>query len=156
MSKPGEDAPGVVAKPPVIYAAALVLGLALDALSPAPFLPAAVQYALGFAMVGTGVPVVAAVLFRFKRAGTNIDVRRPTTAIVTTGPFRYSRNPVYVALSVLYAGIAVAVDSLWILALLAPALLVMHYGVILREERYLERKFGADYLRYKASVRRWL
>lgn len=92
----------------------------------------------------------------FRSARTSFDVRKPTTVLITDGPFRFSRNPGYLALSLLYAGIAVIADSLWVLALLAPALFVMHYGVIAREELYLERKFGSQYLEYKARVRRWL
>ena len=95
-------------------------------------------------------------LLRFKEAKTNFDPRKPTTAIITTGPYRYSRNPSYVSLTVLYLGIAIASDSVWVLAALIPTLLVMHYGVILREEHYLAEKFGEAYLQYKRSVRRWL
>ena len=156
MSEGVQDAPGVVAKPPLIYGAALMLGFALDTFFPAPFLPDLLQYVAGFVLIGVSIPIVAFVLLCFKRAGTNIDVHRPTTAVVTAGPFRYSRNPAYVALSLLYAGIGIAADSLWVLGLLIPVLIVMQLGVIQREERYLERKFGEDYLRYKASVRRWL
>ncbi len=156
MSESAKDAPGVVAKPPLIYVAGLLLGLALDYVFPIAVLPNTVQYVAGFAMIGVSALLAASVLRRFKRAGTNIDVHKPTTAIVTEGPFRYSRNPAYVALSLLYAGIGIAADSLWVLGLLIPVLIIMRYGVIQREERYLERKFGEDYLRYKRAVRRWL
>ena len=156
MSEGAKDAPGVVALPPLIYAAGLLLGLALDSIFPIAVLPDTAQYVAGLVLIGAAIPIAVSVLRRFKRAGTNLDVRKPTTAIVTTGPFRYSRNPVYVALGLLYAGIGIAADSPWVLGLLIPVLVVMHFGVILREERYLERKFGADYLRYKHSIRRWL
>ncbi|MEE8505854.1 MAG: isoprenylcysteine carboxylmethyltransferase family protein [Kiloniellales bacterium] len=156
MSEGAKDAPGVVAPPPLIYAAGLLLGLALDSLFPIAVLPDMAQYVAGLVLIGAGILIAISVLRRFKRAGTNLDVRKPTTAIVTTGPFRYSRNPAYVALSLLYAGIGIAADSPWVLGLLIPILVVMHFGVILREERYLERKFGEDYLRYKHSIRRWL
>ncbi len=156
MSEGAKDAPGVVAKPPLIYVAGLLLGLALDYIFPIAVLPDTAQYVAGFILIGTGILIAASVLRRFKRAGTNIDVRKPTTAIVTEGPFRHSRNPAYVALSLLYAGLGVAADSPWVLGLLIPILIVMRYGVIQREERYLERKFGEDYLSYKRAVRRWL
>jgi protein-S-isoprenylcysteine O-methyltransferase Ste14 len=78
------------------------------------------------------------------------------TAIVRTGPYRFSRNPIYLAFSVFQLGIAIWVNSLWLLATLAGALALIHYVVIPREEQYLERRFGAEYLDYKASVRRWL
>ncbi len=156
MSEGAHDAPGVVAKPPLIYGAGLLMGLALDSIFPIAVLPDMAQYVAGLVLIGAGILIAISVLRRFKRAVTNLDVRKPTTAIVTTGPFRYSRNPAYVALSLLYAGIGIAADSPWVLGLLIPVLVVMHFGVILREERYLERKFGEDYLRYKHSVRRWL
>jgi protein-S-isoprenylcysteine O-methyltransferase Ste14 len=90
------------------------------------------------------------------RAHTPVDPRRPTTALVTEGPFRYSRNPIYVALTLLYLGVAFLVNALWILLLAMPALVVLHYGVIAREEAYLARKFGTAYHQYTAQVRRWL
>ena len=90
------------------------------------------------------------------RAGTAIRPTIPTTALVTTGPFRFTRNPLYVGATIIYVGIAVAARSLWALALLLVVLAVMQRGVIDREEHYLERKFGADYVRYKERVRRWI
>ncbi len=92
----------------------------------------------------------------FKRAGTSVDPLKPSTAILTEGPYRISRNPIYIGLTAAYAGIGIAVDAPWVWVLLLPTLVVMHYGVIAREERYLERKFGKEYLDYKARVRRWL
>jgi protein-S-isoprenylcysteine O-methyltransferase Ste14 len=81
---------------------------------------------------------------------------KPTTAIVTKGPFRYSRNPLYVSLTLLYLGVALIINVLWIVLLVVPVLVVMQRGVIGREEAYLERKFGEKYLSYKARVRRWV
>jgi len=76
--------------------------------------------------------------------------------MVTEGPFHYSRNPAYLSMTMIYTGIASLANALWALLLLPVALLVMQRGVIEREERYLERKFGEEYLRYKAQVRRWV
>jgi protein-S-isoprenylcysteine O-methyltransferase Ste14 len=81
---------------------------------------------------------------------------KPTTALVTEGPFRYSRNPSYVALTLLYVGVALLINALWILLLVVPALVVLRYGVIAREEAYLTRKFGEAYRQYTTQVRRWL
>ncbi|MGF6541646.1 protein-S-isoprenylcysteine O-methyltransferase Ste14 [Paraburkholderia youngii] len=81
---------------------------------------------------------------------------RPTTAIVSKGPFRYSRNPIYLAFSLLQLGMAFSINSLWLLVTLVPAVALMSLVVIPREERYLERRFPSEYLAYKASVRRWL
>ena len=146
---PNDDSPGVITIPPVIYLVFLALGVALDFLFPVALLPNLVQYTVGVALL----PMV---LGGFRATGTNLDVRKPTTAIITDGPYRYSRNPAYLSMTLLCAGIGVAADSIWILGLLLPALVVMHYGVIAREERYLEAKFGEECLRYKQSVRRWI
>ena len=80
----------------------------------------------------------------------------PSTTVVTTGLYRLSRNPIYLGLAALYLGLAFAANSGWAVILLLPILAVMRYGVIAREERYLEAKFGDDYRAYKARVRRWL
>ena len=92
----------------------------------------------------------------FRRAGTPVDVRRPTTRVVTDGPFRFSRNPGYLSLTGMYVGLTAVTDALWPLVFLPGVLLAVQRGVIKREERYLERKFGEDYLAYKARTRRWI
>jgi len=150
------DNAGVIARPPLIYLGGLIAGFALDALWPVPQLPAVWQYAAGLALVAAGFAGMIACMSRFRRAGTRVETHKPTTALVTAGPYRLSRNPIYVSLTLIYAGIAVAADNPWALALLLPILLLIRFGVIAREERYLERKFGEDYQRYKATVRRWI
>ena len=92
----------------------------------------------------------------FRAAGTPVPGNRPATTVVRTGPYRFSRNPIYLAFSALQVGIALWVDSLWLLATLVPALALMSFRVIPREERYLEARFPSEYLPYKSSVRRWL
>jgi protein-S-isoprenylcysteine O-methyltransferase Ste14 len=113
--------------------------------------------------VPLGVPlvVVAVALFsysvaKFRAAGTPVPARKPTAVIVRSGPHRFSRNPIYLAFSLLQLGIAIWINSLWLLVTLVGAVALIHYIVIRREEQYLERKFGAQYLDYKVSVRRWL
>jgi protein-S-isoprenylcysteine O-methyltransferase Ste14 len=91
-----------------------------------------------------------------RRAGTNVRPDQPTLAVVTDGPFRYSRNPLYLGLTGLYVGVTLLADALWPLVLLGPLLGVVQRGVVRREERYLAAKFGAPYLAYQARVRRWL
>ncbi len=91
-----------------------------------------------------------------RRAGTNVRPDQPTLALVFDGPFRFTRNPLYLAATGLYLGIALLVDALWPLLLLVPVLAVLRWGVVAREERYLEAKFGEPYRAYKARVRRWL
>lgn len=150
------DNPGVIVRPPLLYLGALVLGFGLDWIWPSQAIPDLVQYVGGATIAAVSfVPAIAA-MRRFRKAGTNVPTTLPVTALVVDGPYRYSRNPIYVGLTLLYAGIGVAADNLWALGLLLPVLAVMRYGVIAREERYLEDKFGDAYRRYKARVRRWL
>ena len=128
----------------------------MDYFRPVAVLPASVQYIAGFAIMALSGVIVSSAVLQFRRVSTSFTDFAPATHLVTRGPYRFSRNPGYVALSLLYVGIGVAADNLWIVAGLVPILIVMHYGVILREEHYLERAFGEEYLRYRASVRRWV
>lgn len=142
-------------RPPSVYLFAIVAAVALDFMQPRRFLPNELA-----AFIGIPIVVAALVLFllsvrRFRAADTPVPGNRPTTAIVRSGPYQWSRNPIYLAFSVLQLGIACWLNSLWVLGTLAAALGLMTWVVIPREERYLERKFGAEYLEYKANVRRW-
>jgi protein-S-isoprenylcysteine O-methyltransferase Ste14 len=152
----GRDAPKVVAPPPLIVLGAIALGLAIDWLVPAPLLPRPWQYGLGAASFALGGGLAGWAIACFLRAGTNVPTYRPTTALVAAGPYRFSRNPIYIGLAFAYLGITLAIDSAWLLALAVPLLLVLRYGVVAREEAYLEAKFGDVYRDYKAGVRRWL
>ena len=156
MNDADKDNPEVIVMPPLIYLVFLLVGLALDYLWPVAVLPSGIQYIAGFAFATLSGIIVVFALLQFRKAHTNFSPLKPTTSLITGGPFRFSRNPSYLSLSLLYVGIGIAADNLWVLGLLVPTLALMHYGVIFREERYLERKFGEEYLRYKASVRRWL
>jgi protein-S-isoprenylcysteine O-methyltransferase Ste14 len=91
-----------------------------------------------------------------RAAGTNINPVLPATAIVTSGPFRFSRNPLYLSLTLLYLGLALSFNTWWGIVVLVPLLIVMHRGVVLREERYLDHKFGESYRQYRSTVRRYL
>ncbi len=150
------DAPGVIAKPPFIYLGFLALGLGLNWIWPYPLLPQSLRYTLGGALFALGIALALASIRRFKAVGTSFHTHKPATAILTDGPDRISRKPIYIGLTAAYAGIGIAADAPWVWVLLLPTLVVMHYGVIAREERYLERKFGKEYLDYKACVRSWL
>ena len=151
-----DHVPPVIARPPHLFGAALLVGLGLDALWPVAVFPDRLQAVLGGGLVLLGIAVMAVALRLFRRAGTNVPTWQPTTAIVVDGLYRFSRNPIYLALGAIHAGIGVAVDGAWVLALLVPLLMVMRFGVIAAEERYLEAKFGAEYLHYKAATPRWL
>ena len=156
MSENGKDNPGVIAPPPLIYLGFLVLGGALDYLWPVGFGTGAVGVPAGAALFAIGGAIAFTAVRQFGRAGTSFKPHEASTAIMSDGLYRYSRNPMYIALALAYAGIALAADGLWAMALLAPTLVVVRHGVIAREERYLEGKFGDEYRRYKGSVRRWL
>ncbi|HTK95945.1 MAG TPA: isoprenylcysteine carboxylmethyltransferase family protein [Terriglobales bacterium] len=146
--------PGLL-RPPVIYLASIALGVALHLAVPASFFPRAFNVAVGAALVVLAIALFVASVGKFRAAGTAVPANKPTTAIVRGGPYRFSRNPIYLAFSLLNLGIAIWVNSLWLLGTLVAAVALIHV-VIGREERYLERKFGTEYLAYKASVRRWL
>ena len=150
------DAPGVVAPPPLVYLAALAIGLVLDWVLPSASIPGAVRWPLGIALVLAGAALMLSFVTAFRRARTAVDPYRASTAIVTTGPYRLTRNPGYLGMTLIGAGIAVLAEALWVLVPLAGAVVVIDRGVIAREERYLERKFGAEYLSYKRRVRRWI
>jgi protein-S-isoprenylcysteine O-methyltransferase Ste14 len=153
-----DDNAGVIAPPPLLYGAALAAGLALDflVLRVPTGLPAALRFGLATICVLAAIVLVGGALTGFRRAGTPAEPWRSSTAIVTDGVYGYTRNPMYVAMALFYGAIAVAAESLITLLVLIPLLIVVHYGVVLREERYLERKFGDEYRRYKLAVRRWI
>lgn len=151
-----QDHPGVIALPPVLYGIGFVAGLLLRWLWPLPILPQAIAFWLGLLLLGFGGGTALWGQRTMRAAGTNVNPSLPTTVLITSGPFRLSRNPLYMALNLLYLGLSLAVNTWWGFVTLAPLLLLMHYGVILREERYLEQKFGESYRQYRSSVRRYL
>jgi protein-S-isoprenylcysteine O-methyltransferase Ste14 len=155
-SAPQEVAnPGVV-RPPVVYLISLVLGELIQLITPVALLPATLAESIGPFPVAVAIALFLYSVATFRAAGTPVPARKLTTVIVSTGPYRLSRNPIYLAFSLLQLGIAIWINSVWLLTTLVAAVALMHRVVIPREERYLERKFGARYLDYKASVRRWL
>ena len=150
------DNPWVIAHPPVLYAGALITGAALDRLIPLPILAPGAGLVPGLVLIGLALALAGWCFGLFRRAGTNVPTHKPVTAIVTDGPYRLSRNPIYVALTALSIGVALWANSYWMLGMLLPTFVIMNVGVIDREERYLAAKFGDAYLAYKARVRRWL
>ena len=156
MTDDERDDPGIVVPPPLIYLGPLVLGLLLNRKLPAPFLPRRMARILGLFLLG-GWALLGGWFFRtMQRAGAPIRTDKPVPGLATDGPFRYTRNPGYLSLAMFYAGIASLANALWAILLLPTTLFVVQRTVIEREERYLERKFGEEYLRYKARVRRWI
>jgi protein-S-isoprenylcysteine O-methyltransferase Ste14 len=144
-----------VFRPPLVYLASIVTGLALHWAWPLPLPPGLPAGLLGSVLIATSVLLFGYSVKLFRAAGTPVPARKPTTAIVRTGPYRLSRNPIYLAFSLFQLGVAIWVGSWWLIGTLALALAIMHWIVVPREERYLESKFGAEYRDYKASVRRW-
>lgn len=145
-----------IVRPPLVYLSSIVLGLLFHFAWPVQLVPRVVG-----APVGVTAVLVAIALFLFavrtlRAAGTPVPGNRPTTTIVRTGPYRISRNPIYLSFSLLQLGICLWVNSLWLLVTLIGAVALMSFVVIPREERYLEARLPSEYLPYKASVRRWL
>ncbi len=152
----GDDIPHVIAPPPLLYVGPLILGLTADHWWPlGTTVPAPWRWLAGALGLGLSGLLVAAIL-AFRRARTRPEPWKPTTALVVDGPYRFTRNPMYVGFTLIYAGVALLADSAWPFLLLPAVLLVMQRFVIRREERYLERKFGDAYRAYCASVRRWV
>jgi len=150
---------GALVRPPFLFPACLILGIALDRVLPLPLsLPgtAPIRWTAGGGLILLGVVIFAASIRNFLRAGTPVPGNRPVRALVTSGIHGLSRNPIYIGMFLVYAGIGVAALSPWTLVLVLPIAVIMRYGVVAREEAYLERRFGAAYRDYKARVRRWL
>src|SRR5687768_5053135 len=151
------DTAQVAIRPPIAWLLTLLVGLALDWLVPLPFVPAGLPAGwIGSAVFAAAVALLAWAIATMTRAGSNVPTSMPTTTIVDTGPYRFTRNPIYLAMFLGLVGLAMAFNSLWLLAVLVPFALVIRYGVVAREEAYLERKFDDAYRRYRSRVRRWL
>lgn len=153
------DNPGVIAPPPLIALAALVLGLALDWLLPVHALTQMLTFwprvVIGAILALAGGVLAVAAERRFHAIGTNVPPWKPSLQLATTGVYAHLRNPMYVGLMLLVLGIGIGLASDWTLVLIIPMVIVLHYGVVLREERYLERKFDDEYRHYKANMPRW-
>jgi protein-S-isoprenylcysteine O-methyltransferase Ste14 len=150
---------GVIARPPLLFLAALLLGFALDRLLPLPFsVPGVglVHWIIGGSLILIGLGIFAAGFRNFSRAGTPVPTNKPTRALVTTDIHGWTRNPIYLGMFLVYGGIGVAAPSPWVLILTLPLAITIRYGVVAREEAYLERRFGNAYRDYKSHVRRWV
>jgi protein-S-isoprenylcysteine O-methyltransferase Ste14 len=150
------DSPGVGVPAPVIFGGAFLIGLALNWAVPRTVLPQGVRW-VGWVLVIVGFVVVGLPAFiALLRAGTSPNPARPTTALVMTGSYRFTRHPLYLSMAVIYTGLALAANTLWALLLLPVVIFLIDRGPMDREERYLEQKFGEPYRSYKARVRRWI
>jgi protein-S-isoprenylcysteine O-methyltransferase Ste14 len=153
---PEQDRPGVPIAPPLLFALLILASLALEWLVPTSFAHGSLRWVLGVLLSVAGIALSAGGFITQKRAGTDPFPYHPSTRIVAHGPYRFSRNPMYFGFALLTVGLAILVDSAWMLLALPIGLVLIDRFVITREERYLERKFGEEYLNYKRSVRRWI
>jgi protein-S-isoprenylcysteine O-methyltransferase Ste14 len=163
MSTPARDHAGVYVPPPFLYALPFVVGWLIERRRPAPIVGGdgarsaiVLEQGAGWALVAVGVALALSAFYRFGRANTGIIPITPTTTIVAAGPYRFTRNPMYLGMAVVYLGATLLLDSYWPLLLFPVAIAAVSLYVIAREERYLEGKFGEEYRGYKRRVRRWI
>src|SRR5205823_4083927 len=151
------DKANAIVRPPIALLLAFLAGLLADWLYPLKLLPVSMPHVLlGSFIFVDGLALAVWAITTIRAAGTHVETTQPTTAIVANGPYRFSRNPIYLGMFLGLIGLAIAFDNVWLLIALVPFALVIRYGVVAREEAYLERKFGDVYRGYRARVRRWL
>jgi protein-S-isoprenylcysteine O-methyltransferase Ste14 len=154
-----EDRSGVRIFPPVIAAGAVILGLLLRWAWPMPLVPEGMRHAVrlgGLFLIAAWLALAISAVVTFRRAGTTPNPTKPTTALAFGGPYTFTRNPMYLGLVLFVLGAGLVMNSIWLILMAAPVAYLLRNAVILKEEQYLERKFGAAYTEYKARVRRWI
>jgi protein-S-isoprenylcysteine O-methyltransferase Ste14 len=140
----------------LIFLSGLLVGGLISGFFPVEILPRTLAVIAGISLAVAGLTIILTAIVQMRRAKTNVEPWKPTTAILDEGLYAVSRNPIYLAMALIYLGIAFLFNLFWFLPPLVLVLPAIHFGVILREEKYLERKFGDEYLNYKTSVRRWI
>lgn len=153
------DCANVAIKPPILFLGALALGYVLTRylpIGPGLASPNGLGLTVGLIFVTIGFVLALRAVQMFRRAGTHVAPGQPATALVTAGPYRFTRNPIYIGFMLVFFGLSIVLTSVWILLLLVPVLLILQRGVVLREEAYLDRKFGDAYRAYTERVPRWL
>ncbi len=150
------DNPNVIAPPPLIFLSGLILGGIINWIYPNQIFSLGDSIILGLFIIVPSIAVIVLIWRQMHHAKTNIEPWKPTTKILDSGFYAYSRNPIYVAMAVIYFGASILIGSIWSLILLPIVLFIINNFVIVREEKYLETKFGTDYLDYKNRVRRWI
>ncbi|HEV7290269.1 isoprenylcysteine carboxylmethyltransferase family protein [Sphingomonas sp.] len=159
MTDTKPDIPGVIAPPPLIFLGYLIAGIALEYLvvrTQGLDMPGSLRWTVVALFLLAGGGLIAAALGRFKAAGTPAPPWQPTTAFVVQGVYRWTRNPMYLGMTLAYLGLTVAANAPVALWLVVPLIMTIHYGVIAREERYMADKFGVPYINYAHNVPRWL
>lgn len=147
---------GVIAPPPLIFLGCYLLGFVLERFYPTDVLAGSTVRPLGVTLITLALALATYAIFTMKRVGTSENPYKPSTSLVTNGPYKFTRNPMYLAFSLLYVGIAILLHMLWPFLTLPIAILTLHIGVITREERYLKKLFSEEYTEYCSQVRRWL
>jgi protein-S-isoprenylcysteine O-methyltransferase Ste14 len=155
-TRPRSDVRNVLVVPPLLFGVALAVGFLMQWIAPRPIMPSNARYWIGGVLLVFGAFLATWGSRVMEQAGTNVNPTLPSLSLVATGPFLFSRNPLYVSLTLMYVGLALLANALWVLVLIAPVLILLHYGVVRREERYLEAKFGDAYRAYRSRVRRYL
>jgi len=151
-----KDIPGIIAPPPLIYLSGLVAGYILNIIYPLPVNIDLPRPFFIFILIGFGLVLLGLSAREIKKVKSNIQPFKPTTALAVSGPYRFSRNPMYLGMILIYIGMGVYMNTLWAFIMLLLVLWAIQYGVVMREERYLERKFGEEYMKYKRKIKRWL
>ena len=147
---------GVTFPPPFIFLGAVLVAVGIKFFYPVPLIENYFRYVVGAILIVPAVGLLVWADRTFSAPGTAVPPWKPSTTIVSSGPYRFTRNPMYLSASFMQVGIAFLVNSAWVLILLAPVLFIVRYAVIAREERYLEAKFGDGYRHYRQQVRRWV
>ena len=156
MSDSHSGVPNVKIIPPLVYLAGIVIGIVTSIWIPTKIVPSSLAWTLGGILIICGAVLSGSAIFKFKNVGTTVRPDRAASTLVVVGPYRITRNPMYLGLALVYFGIAIADQSVWALILLPVVLTIIQRRAIEPEEAFLERRFGADYIRYKESVRRWI
>ena len=156
MSAPPPDHPGVHFPPPFLYVGVFLIGLGLQRVWPVTPLPRAAALPLSGLFILACAGLAGWAMLEFRRARTSLLPNRPASSLMTSGPFGRTRNPLYLSLLFLYLGAALWLNALWPMVLAVPLVLIVQQFVIVREEHYLERRFGDAYREYKGRVRRWI
>jgi protein-S-isoprenylcysteine O-methyltransferase Ste14 len=156
MSDISSDAPRVKIIPPLVYLAGLVIGFLANIWMPIKVIPSLVAWTSGGIFIFCGAVLTGSALFKFKEVGTTVRPDRAASTLVIAGPYKITRNPMYLGLACVYFGVAVAGQCFWALILLPVVLIIIQRGAIEPEEAFLEKRFGVEYSRYKEKVRRWI
>lgn len=156
MNEELDDGPKVIAPPALIVLVLAIIAILLDLFIPTTFKLGGFGDTLGGLVTVAGLAIILFSTWHFRRQGTNIPTSMPATTLFENGLYRYSRNPIYVGFVLVFIGLGLAIDNLWLVIAVIPFVVIIRFGVIAPEEAYLERKYGDRYREYARHVRRWL